>query len=450
MGRMTPDTDSTESRQNHLKSLLKPKNRVLFILALLVAGFGQACVPSCFQADISITNEDDLASLGDPGPTPGPDTSGDPAPAPTPPVDDPNPPPMDVPPAHLGPGLQPVSAVPPEVTGVTGEIRNGASLQIQGVEFGPRNGRVFSWDDFEGTPLNSSLNGAGAKIGPDWQCTHECSTSVTVKGDRAHSGSRSAHVDWRVYEYPIAGFGWTHPEPGNAFRRMYISYWRWMEGAYQPNIELCSRQEVLKYGDCNQKHLFVSGDTEGKPQLLSQIEIGSDSWSLYNNVDPLNQANLIPNQRGLTYSNTSAKWGRWEYYLEMNTGNCVRDGVAKFWVDGQQAGSRLDYPHNCTANANAKWKDLYLGLSANGFTASARAWFDDVYVATTQSRVEICDTPRWSDCRHREIQIVNEGDWESGRIQITLRQGSFSTLSGRYLYVIKDNGLVNEAGYRLD
>lgn len=74
-----------------------------------------------------------------------------------------------------------------------------------------------------------------------------------------------------------------------------------------------------------------------------------------------------------------------------------------------------------------------------------KVYMDDIYVDTTRSRVEICDSALWSARNHCEIQIP-QNTWNDSQIQIKLNKGTFTNSSSAYLYIIDENGNPS-AGY---
>ena len=72
---------------------------------------------------------------------------------------------------------------------------------------------------------------------------------------------------------------------------------------------------------------------------------------------------------------------------------------------------------------------------------------DDIYISTSQARVEICEAAQWASCRKKEIQYPTA--WADGRISVRLNKGGRSSLSGAYLYVVDSTGAANANGYPL-
>ena len=88
---------------------------------------------------------------------------------------------------------------------------------------------------------------------------------------------------------------------------------------------------------------------------------------------------------------------------------------------------------------------LWQNYIGNGET-SQTTWTDDLFVQVgTRARVEIGDASKWSACTSREIQIPSA--WSGSTITISVNQGAFGSSDTAYLYVVADDGSVNEDGF---
>ena len=76
----------------------------------------------------------------------------------------------------------------------------------------------------------------------------------------------------------------------------------------------------------------------------------------------------------------------------------------------------------------------------------ADTYWDDVYVDNSWARVEVGDSSTYANCTHREMQIPSS--WSNSSVTVTVNQGSLSSLSGKYLFVVDENGDVS-SGYAL-
>lgn len=105
------------------------------------------------------------------------------------------------------------------------------------------------------------------------------------------------------------------------------------------------------------------------------------------------------------------------------------------------------------SGGNAAWNSMYIGgylghdfVAGQGgpFAFDGRAYYSDVYIDDTRQRVEIGDNATYSACAHREIQLPTA--WTDSSISFTLKQGSFSSISGLYLFVVNTSGVATLIG----
>jgi hypothetical protein len=86
------------------------------------------------------------------------------------------------------------------------------------------------------------------------------------------------------------------------------------------------------------------------------------------------------------------------------------------------------------------------GAAVNGCATEADWHYQDMYIATgdnARARVEICEGSTWATrggCELQPIQAPSGDSWATGRIVFTLQQGEFASLSGKYVYVVVDDG----------
>ncbi|GAB6194017.1 hypothetical protein JCM39068_37690 [Desulfocastanea catecholica] len=79
--------------------------------------------------------------------------------------------------------------------------------------------------------------------------------------------------------------------------------------------------------------------------------------------------------------------------------------------------------------------------AVDGVKTEAKRWWDEIYIDTTQARVEICDAALWSERAHCEIQIPSA--WSPSSITLTVNQGSFINNAEAYIFVINESGEVS-------
>jgi len=143
----------------------------------------------------------------------------------------------------------------------------------------------------------------------------------------------------------------------------------------------------------------------------------------------------------LYYSETKDRWGRWEYYQQLNdpyncTVNVNCNGILEYYYDGVKLYYRDDYKHTF---CDGEYTDIRFGQMFQGHVDNQTfAWFDDVCILSSRARVEIGNAPTWDDCTHREIQ--RHTSWGS-TITVTVNAGTFTEGTVVYLYVVDSAGV---------
>jgi hypothetical protein len=139
-------------------------------------------------------------------------------------------------------------------------------------------------------------------------------------------------------------------------------------------------------------------------------------------------------------------WSRKEFWYRMGDDPGQR---FKFWENAEQL---KDYtsPSAFPNGIGAQWGDYgYPTYIALGFWirygSEGYVQMDDIYLSTTQARIELGDKSTFSSCTLREIQIPTA--WSSSSITFTANQGSFKEGDTVYLYVVDADGNVNANGY---
>ncbi|WP_324313697.1 hypothetical protein [Povalibacter sp.] len=152
----------------------------------------------------------------------------------------------------------------------------------------------------------------------------------------------------------------------------------------------------------------------------------------------------------------SDKWiiDEWEY----RAGSIgAVDGILNYTRGGISAFPRANRIQMRTSSYPNSYSVLYFDqISNNQLSAGKYLHFDAIYVDDTWHRVVISDEATWQNIvygsggteRSREVQIPIT--WSDSRIEISVRQGGYSSLTGKYLYVIgADGNPVNSSGFRI-
>jgi hypothetical protein len=304
----------------------------------------------------------------------------------------------------------------PVISGVSGTLTDGGTLQISGSGFGAKaTVAPLKWDDFE-----RGANGAGLT---NWAFFGTQPTfSSTVKRAKSNMSARANFVGgaWN------SGFG----VENMALPRIYLDAWYWLDASspYSRNHKLL---RVMSGGGA-EPHLAYVMFCNGAGYLTSTVSASDGQWT------------------GLGPSTFTKRWSHIQgYFQESSPG--AKDGVMRMWVDGELA---VDKAVATRTSSATRWESIFLGQyfghDADADCAAygdAYTYWDDVYLDTTQARVEIGDASTYATSRHREIQLPTA--WSGSSITITLNEGTFPGLSGLYLYVTDSAGRVNSNGFPL-
>lgn len=351
---------------------------------------------------------------------------------------------------------------------VSNPLTHGESFTISapsGVNYGTFDGEILAYIDPETIPVGTGMHGVPATISA-------ASRNITLQygssGANQHcrinnnrssrrSGTRSIFIDWDNPDNPtasdtIVGFGISSTGLGG---RLFISYKRFQEGNYLSNSEGGSNQ--------NHKDLYVFGSigSNDMPQFLSYIDAGSTPWGVYNNdgvvptsnykafyQNTLAQGNSAPgpdSSRLRTYATTRDRWMKRDFFIVMNSAPNVLDGTVKVYADGQLVLWRnSNYAHiRSSANAGGQWADIRIGHMCQGFVSTAQANFDEVYMATTPARVELCTDAVFVPAATRICAIQPHLSWASNSITFRVNEGNLPASGDLYAHVFdNDDNLI--------
>ncbi len=142
------------------------------------------------------------------------------------------------------------------------------------------------------------------------------------------------------------------------------------------------------------------------------------------------------------------QWQRIEYTIKTSSAPAVNDGFVK--VERLGKATPATDATGCITHGNSSdpWRYFSLPQGITNIAStpfSMQMFFDDLYIDNSLARVELCDASSWSARTHCEIQKPTA--WSDSQIGITLNQGEFSNDDNAYLYIMDENGNVNEDGY---
>jgi hypothetical protein len=341
----------------------------------------------------------------------------------------------------------------PTITGVTGNLADGATVTISGSGFGSAGPNVLIFDDFESgngqmgkaIPLTSPSVGEWSGYTTDGRPNY---SSFARSGTHGFRIVDPAHSDGNR----LASFTKLMPSPAT---EVFVSYAILVPPG--TNFSGASAPGVLPQRLSTWKGLWLfDGPTGYTGNGTSDMVVPSwaSFWVLGGNSGAIVDAGF-----GDWFSFKS--WNRFSVWLKANSASPVLQSGTIFvqtaspekghaehtWTD--RAPFQGPTSHN-NPPSSGKWDRFTVpGWFGNGDQTNNQMTYDDVYVAVgpnSAARVEIGDAPTYMASRN--LAISTPQTWSDGKIVFTLRAGPFSDFSKAYLYVVDGNNKVS-GGYPL-
>lgn len=248
------------------------------------------------------------------------------------------------------------------------------------------------------------------------------------------SGGTGTLKYWNSGGYPRYGGVFSSQNPGDAWiespngfpdpasdavKEVYIRWWFKMNGP------------TSSAGDGAQSNKFI----RVWDSLSNNVGVRV-SWThhhlTYNNGGPSwEAANVSTNQ-----------WNLMELYIRT-----APNPVIEAWVNGVKKHDASDFSPD---SGYQGLQPRLWGMDGSGiadFTGKTIE-LSDYYADSTRARVELGDASQWSQVSIREPQVPVA--WRNDQITLQIHQGRLNSLVGAYLYVIDENGNVNQTGLPLD
>ena len=312
----------------------------------------------------------------------------------------------------------------PVVRTIQGDLVNGQVVVLQGSGFGTKGTAApLKFDDFENGTDRAELSGWVPRVVGGNQLPRYSSA------DR-HAGSRMAATCAYGDGQYLAAFGL--PQPTD-LTRIYLDFWVRIE-AEEPisgNHRLFRLAPGPEAAEPTQQ-LELSCDAR-PAAVFSSRGVGDDDWAA---------TRATP---GWLSSSARDDWTHVQVFLAQS-GPGLPDGVLKCWFDGADHLDRDDYLSRGATNA-ADWQTIWFGeyYSLTGTpdcpaAGRAQVHFDDIYVDTTEARVEIGNAAVYANCTHREIQIPTA--WSDREVSIRANLGSFEDGAQVWVFLIAESGVI--------
>ena len=321
------------------------------------------------------------------------------------------------------------------------DASGGTSLVVKGVGFGEKLiAAPYRFDHFEVAEVGQSAAEASDGF---WGTSVNSNVSANV------SRSPSSTNNSMAVQYP-------DPDPGGAvfehvgeFDKLFVNFWvriEWGEpdldgswqfkyfrldsvddsGGYEVYPSLAGFAWARYDGTINRtewQHLSYDSDTCS----------GKSKRTVYQALPDIDQA---PAWINVSVAIDQTDWQSFKSEIMQS-----QHGFAGAYYFNSNV---TDMSHTCDSRPTVISKIKFGGSGESGANG-ATFYFDDIYIDTTWSRVEIGDSSVYGSCSHREMLIPSS--WSDSSITVAVNQGSFSDDSKVYLFVVDADGKVNETGY---
>lgn len=164
------------------------------------------------------------------------------------------------------------------------------------------------------------------------------------------------------------------------------------------------------------------------------------SWTSMHMTYPVVDLDYIPPTSWGSTLPTPNVWSHFEIYAN------AEKGTIEAKVNGSVKHQVTDFRKSNSPNG------LTIGLIGfdpvdNNKYATTKFRFKDIYVSTSQARIEISESKTWDPKSKREI--LSFTTWTNTKIEANFNSAA-DALSEKYIYVIDENGNVNSQGFPLE
>jgi len=195
-------------------------------------------------------------------------------------------------------------------------------------------------------------------------------------------------------------------------------------------------EEVVDNTFLSYKLKVPSNNVNGKTVRLGNIQ-GQDYWYNYT-------SRAVASDRPTQWVDygalpTSRPLDVWVYIKQEQQGG-TKPAFQKIYINSNVP------QYSATHSVPDPMKRIRIGSGLDVGDPSSYYWeFDDFYFDYTLARVELCNSSTWNLSTKCEVQPPTA--WSDTSITALIHYGEFSVGDQAYLYVIDENGEVNENGY---
>jgi len=318
------------------------------------------------------------------------------------------------------------------ITGVTGNVTHGSTISINGSGFGTKaTSTPLKWDEFNGSN-GASLESRGWCVETNTPVPVLSTTQTRATPGRttsAHVGQSGADVPGFFFGDNIGNYLVTTAASQQNCKQtppadLYVDYWMYFTNATSAN-----------------NYKFWRWHSANAPGSQNRY------WSMP-------EGNTAPESSELTYFNAigvSTIANKWTHHrLLLHPSSTQSAFFFEHWVDGRayMLTNNGNYLAPDPGFSQGPWPTLPSGDRLSTFlfemqddtlgsgSRNAHMYLEDVYIDGGYGRVEICNAATYSSSTHCEIQPYTS--WNTGTVQVTVNQGTFTNGTNAYLYVTTD------------
>ena len=326
----------------------------------------------------------------------------------------------------------------PSISSTSGTWSHGNSVTIAGTGFGSKSTAApIRWETFEDGTVGTNVTTTGY-----WSAE---SPAQTLFDDDSNISTRHSnsdqHIRWDGNGWPGSTGKFYKDDIGFANTgKAYVNLWLYMD--------FISGEGELPTGW--QVKLFrIHGDSNhtSKPLFYSNLMTDDDQTVSYWVCGVYNTSSIYP----------GADWMEEHYWVNMvmeykdSTSINTADGEAHFYSSRPNHTSAYYKGSKTSVTTRDSTVTNYVDCLSMGYLVTnggdyADTYWDDVYIDNSWARVEIGDSSTYANCTHREMQIPSA--WSGTSVTVTVNQGSHSSFTGKYLFVVDEEGNVS-SGYAL-
>ena len=340
-------------------------------------------------------------------------------------------------------GVLIVSVPSPSGISLSGTVGHGNTVTLNvssgfGVKDGDYSDKPLIWAPFENPPSfdPSALGGITSwqHVHPTWEFSSVTSPTNKTSVPRIYvdDSANDDGMDFAIFTangfdtfYMFAKRNFNYPITSGGVNDRNLKHHRWYNAA-----------DISGYPIYNNMYACMRGAGQGSgvfPEQTSQYSSIDDAG--YNYIDP-----VIP----------SEQWVREEVELKLSTLDGT-DGEFRNWWGNTEECNISDMRHRTTAipgQYNLYYLQHYINQISRTDDTTMYCYLTDVYIDNSWCRVVAGNASTWAACTEKEIQIPSA--WADTAISITCNRGAWTSLTGKYLYVVlADGSLFSTDGYLL-